>query len=1607
MRQEALITKAESELAARIRESTGTSLNNRDDYSEDQVAEWLGLLQKSRAEVAKILGRYSSLGNVVSTVRQGNVENVLAEIDGVMGDLKRGSTLARRAGVKQAWKNGIEHSLDDLWKAGFPSYAELTEAKKKQTASAAFNLMDTHALDFLVNYNVQLAGNVTQELRDGIRGVVFNGITQGLSVPEMVQQMGTIIKDPEEFRKAGSKVYKTAQLRAQTIARTETMRAHNQGRIKFYDTAGFAELEWLAIGDERQCPVCEALNGKRFPPGKFPPMPAHPLCRCTQVAIEPLNICPDQPAAKAASGSSCVLSPNQIIAQDKAKKDEAKQVSEMVDGGNYDGMTVKQLKQYVQDNKMPWYMTKPDYIAKLNALDPAVDHGSLSPDALKAKIAQFKIPNVKTKQELIDMIKASQALKQQVTKKAFEAAQTPVPQVQTPDFGAMSFQELVEETKKHKIPISKTKEHFVKELDELEPGTDHSYLKGDALKAKIKEHGLKQTKPKEMLVDELKAVYKGKAPQQDFSQQEAINKVAKVKAGLSNTLGGIPVPTTDSPQHVFAFKEGIAQAFKDIEAAKGSLVEADYHFYLTELLKKQAQVAETIQNMPSSAMNKFQNAAGMPFYQWTSKGEFITIVTSIDQEAVGKAEQAILTKWESYVQKHGGPKQKADLKSIKDTGAFPYPKVEKAPPLPASETATVSQVVAVPPPEEKPKKKPVKAPQKLDVPEIPPTPTKLAPSDHGATDAAWEVKAKALRFTYQEQAAIGGMHTKHFYTDEHGERWLFKPYSEEFRVQGDEVAYKISRLIDPNAIEARTVELNIPGKGKVRGSIQPWQKGLASETDFSRVAPSNLKKADLDQVQREHVIDWLLSNHDGHSENFLRYADGRVAGIDKGQLFKFFPGDKIDPDYNPNPIPSYYNKIMGEVRAGNMKIDPRATLEAIRKVELIGDEDYKALLRPYAEARFTKKADREVFYNRALNRKNRIREDFEGLYKDVMGDPQFSFAAFEQAGQKKAVEKAIETKTAGRITKEVAKELEAAKKNGFQGKALKIDYDQIEDQNILIFEQKGRDGKPQTTLQFKLLPESERGILKALGDNASGKTAAKVSVEVPRTLKGQPPKEDEFYDDILLAIKSANHHISSGNPGGANQAKLDKAKSHIAKLNEYFKSHPDDDVKEMAVKYYNAIKSIEKGLQDGTPIPPFQQYVRERDEPIVVPKGAKKKPAPAKDEDSYTLGEGAVSFQLRQLKDKSLAVTKESVGLDDMTDNYIHNKGHEYRAEFPDGMVVKVRPSTDKNLRAIQGSVEVVVPGGVDPERMERVLARLEKMGVNANFASPVQQEVMYLQKMAYVNKYHAEDPEYRTMINGLKNRGDSPEQWRTSLVEYWNKKLGVKDVTKLGSYNPDGIHEFSIAEGKTNAGGYRHQYRFDLDAKTVHKEMKGHTLTHSLYGGDYAEFLDLALGSNGTMISTVEKLRYGIKMRGMSPERDLETGGANYFFTRIRKRSDVQGSVLCFKPTMLRRMDAISYASDEFGDTRGNAVTQKRHSAPKDWKDTCARRSSNETIFKGTVTILDNLDAVKVDSTYQRDKVLQVFKKHGITHVPDGRRIEDVVVLELSKEAPAPQGEV
>lgn len=72
--------------------------------------------------------------------------------------------------------------------------------------------------------------------------------------------------------------------RAEMIARTEIAWAFNRANDAAMEMAGIDKVRYLAIIDNRTCPVCAADHDKVFSRANAPQPPRHPRCRCQLVA---------------------------------------------------------------------------------------------------------------------------------------------------------------------------------------------------------------------------------------------------------------------------------------------------------------------------------------------------------------------------------------------------------------------------------------------------------------------------------------------------------------------------------------------------------------------------------------------------------------------------------------------------------------------------------------------------------------------------------------------------------------------------------------------------------------------------------------------------------------------------------------------------------------------------------------------------------------------------------------------------------------------------------------------------------------------------------------------------------------------------------------------------------------------------------------------------------------------------------------------------------------------------------------------------------------------------------------------------------------------------
>jgi hypothetical protein len=853
---------------------------------------------------------------------------------------------------------------------------------------------------------------------------------------------------------------------------------------------------------------------------------------------------------------------------------------------------------------------------------------------------------------------------------------------------------------------------------------------------------------------------------------------------------------------------------------------------------------------------------------------------------------------------------------------------------------------------------------------------KAAGNDPTAVDAAWEVLKGKGGLKFESMAAVGGNtgDPKEFWTDAAGNRYLVKPQpaGRQITVYAEESAYKVARLINPDAVEVRAFTFRGPD-GKMREAS--LQKIVTNEGELKGLARGQeavvkaMSTKQLAQVQAEQVVDWLVSNHDGHAGQFLRMADGSVRAIDKAQAWKFLGRDRLAADYHPNQVETepIYNTMLRLAKKGDIKLDPAATLAAIKRAEAITDDQLRAALQQLQEAKGLYTPGQEKgFVDSVIARRNSIRADFERLYQEALNNPNFRFEPKAAAAQtdKVAAPGFVYLDQAAIVR------VEKAAKAGWQGQTIIIDKADIEDQNVRVNQETGPDGHPRTVITFRMRPEAQDKVVKALGVDPNKPVSAVVAAAKSPAAMTPAELVTPFKKDIPGTNFQGWYWTG---PDG---------KEHAIASNQQFQMLLNGQTPSFKKPYGSGMMSDQEKADLQAAAKLYLQHVDQARAALAKPATT----APAKVALEAKLQVPTLSERKVQ-KGGDLVAVADNRKFSDITGGADPDNMKQVAIKFADGATGTVNlwvkgQTAEGNVYAHQGRVQMLIPGPVTPERVEAAMRNVDLMGMSAKVAAPEDRERLYLTQHAAINKL-ADSAEWKKA-----EAGGVP-----AMRAFWSKRVGA-DVTALKTYNPDGVYEWDW-RGEMEQAGSRRLLRFDMDIK---KEMGPQlTIYHATrYGGkDTVSFLEAALPTNRALISTIEKARIGVPISrasgGASAVEDQRTGGASYAFTRLRNHTNDSG--LYFKPHVLKRMDAISYGSDMYGRVHGTNPSRQRAGSIQEWRDN-SNKYSNETIFKDSLSILHDLDFIKAASPDERDRIIQAFKNNGIKEFPDGRPVESVVKL-------------
>ena len=130
--------------------------------------------------------------------------------------------------------------------------------------------LDSFALDWIKLRSLTLAKSINKTTMEALRAELALGFEAGESIPQISKRVEGYFTD-------------NAKYRAETIARTETIAASNEGALHKYETAGVEKSEFYT--SPGACGECLALAGEYPTKESHGMIPVHPRCRCLWLPV--------------------------------------------------------------------------------------------------------------------------------------------------------------------------------------------------------------------------------------------------------------------------------------------------------------------------------------------------------------------------------------------------------------------------------------------------------------------------------------------------------------------------------------------------------------------------------------------------------------------------------------------------------------------------------------------------------------------------------------------------------------------------------------------------------------------------------------------------------------------------------------------------------------------------------------------------------------------------------------------------------------------------------------------------------------------------------------------------------------------------------------------------------------------------------------------------------------------------------------------------------------------------------------------------------------------------------------------------------------------------
>lgn len=779
-----------------------------------------------------------------------------------------------------------------------------------------------------------------------------------------------------------------------------------------------------------------------------------------------------------------------------------------------------------------------------------------------------------------------------------------------------------------------------------------------------------------------------------------------------------------------------------------------------------------------------------------------------------------------------------------------------------------------------------------------------------------------------------------------GTKWLVKFNGSEDAVRNEVLASKLYSLAGVEAPELHAITIN-------------GRPALASRIIDGIVEVPARTLASTPSVLDGFAVDAWLANWDVAGLNFdnIVLVGGRALRIDVGGSLRYRAVGGLKGSAFGNKvgeIDSLRDGTNAQARQVFGAMTPAQVEASVERVLAISDADIRAVVLRYGPPDL---ATRNALADQLVERKRDLERRFP--------------AAAERVRARQANAQQAPTPAAARVTAAEQEAVEASRVNGY---GFATDSDQIEDNMVVVHAFKRADGSEATRGFFKLLPAASRELLQRIAQTAG---------EAPSVALA------EARQSILDTIKSINFRADKGQALDVKVVQRIQTMQQIvartvAELDKAIAKAADPSALQTQRRLLEAWSARAAGFLDDARAGRLAVKIPGQFPAASIPDSIDFSPRAAPDLPAgIKWKKVAGRYEFNQAKfERSFAT--ETTGR-----TVVHGVDLRYEAELPDGTKIVYFPHDPKVAYAMQGVVKIDVPGrGVDSTT--RVFGSISEIGLKSTRATEIDRQHLYLNAFARIRLLRGAEARFKAEFDAVADRGAEGVQKKLEILR---RATGIDVAATEGWRQIDGVRQ-AFGHGRA------YQLRPDLEDAALRDLDRTHVLYHNPQGlGTSAgsgvfERVKAVIEGGGMFSALTDRVRRGVPLAGSSVSSDLASGGGDYHFTRIRTRAAQAGNTgVYWRVSALRRMDAITYDSDRFGRVTEGYVDQYRLGQTVDDFRRVANSSSNETIFKGGMSIFDDVDRIVLSSKAEVDEAIAWMKAKGYKTWPDGRALDEVII--------------